>query len=89
MDESTKKQIAWSAVAWGAAVGAAWLATRGTQAARSRISGHGGDDDEVTWREAILWAVVAAVVAGVARSLGRKGAARAWTAVIGEEPPGL
>lgn len=88
-----RKQIAWNALAWVAAAGAAWAARKATTRVWAQIA----DNEEpsnpakrgTSWAEALGWAVLAGAVATTARVLAQRGAARAWEAATGETPPGV
>lgn len=74
-----------TAVGWGArrAATALWSKVYDTDAPPNP------DDTDVTWTAALSWAGLAGLSAGVARVLGRKGAAAAWQSLTKEQPPGL
>jgi hypothetical protein len=46
-------------------------------------------DRDASWRDALMWALFAGSLAGVARVLGRRGAAAMWERATGSSPPGL
>ncbi len=46
-------------------------------------------DPSVGWHEALAWSAGLGVGVGVARTLGQRGAAKAWTKATGELPPGF
>lgn len=41
----------------------------------------------VSWSQAVMWAVLSSVAAGIARVVARRGASEAWQRVTGEQPP--
>ncbi|MGH3657163.1 MAG: DUF4235 domain-containing protein [Micromonosporaceae bacterium] len=47
------------------------------------------DDPDLTWREAVTWAIASGVGVAVARLLAGRQAARMWRRWTGELPPGL
>lgn len=90
-DSSPLQQIVWSTFATLAAVVAA-VATR--KLAEVLWAGFGsGDvpddptDPDITWSQATGWALLAGAAAGMARVVGRRGAAVAWRRVTGNEAP--
>lgn len=46
-------------------------------------------DPSVDWPQALAWSVGLGVGVGVARTLGQRGAATAWTKATGDLPPGF
>lgn len=88
-----RKQIAWNAVAWVAAVGAAWAGRKATTLVWAQIAGNEEPSNPAkrgtSWAEALGWAVLAGAVAMTARILAQRGAARAWEVATGETPPGV
>lgn len=87
------KKFMWNAVASLVAFGAAWVARQGATAVWSRVSETDGPvnpaDRSVTWTSALGWAALAGIAAGLARVVGRRGAATAWEGFVGETPPGV
>lgn len=87
------KPLAWKAFAGLSAVAAAWAARQAATMIWSRASDTEGPinpaDNSITWSEALGWAGLAGLLAGVARVVGRRGAVAAWEGVTGETPPGV
>ncbi len=87
------KSKVWSVIVTGAAMVAAWVAREAAAKLWSRFADTEAPvnpaDRSSSWGAATGWAVVAGVAAGVARVLGRRGAASAWEQVTGETAPGL
>ncbi len=85
--------IAWKALSWTAAVGAAWAGRKAATALWSEVAETeppvNPADRSVSWAEAAGWATIAGLTAAVARVLARRGAAAAWEGVTGEQPPEL
>ncbi len=83
----------WLALATGSAL-IAGFAARNLLKATWRVF---SDDDpplnpeahDTEWSEAVAWAVMTGVVAGVARLVARRGMAATWKSVTGARPPGL
>lgn len=46
-------------------------------------------DRTVAWREALTWAIVSSIGAGIARLVARRLSAAGWEKATGEVPPGL
>lgn len=87
------QKILWNAVAALAAFASAWAARKTATMLWTRVSDAEAPinpaDRSVGWSEAIGWAVVAGIAAGMARVVGRRGAVAAWEAATGETPPGV
>ena len=83
----------WKALATLASVGAAVAARNATTAVWKKRTGHeppmNPADPDTDWGEAVAWTLVTGALAGVARLVARRGAARAWEKVEGDLPPGL
>lgn len=83
----------WNVLTTSVAVGAAWAARQAATALWSRLSDAEAPvnpaDRSVSWPEAAGWAVLAGSAAGLARVLGRRGAAAAWETATGATPPGI
>ena len=87
MDDHRK----WQVLSAAAGAGAALLVRQaGTSAWRhwrkEEPPVHPGDRD-VSWPDALIWAVSAAVGAAVARVVAERAAAAAWTVATGDAPP--
>ncbi len=83
----------WNGVATAAAVGAVAatkpLLERGWRIAlRSEPPGNPAAED-VTWRDAILWALVTGAIVGVIRLVAQRLAAGAWQKATGSYPKAL
>ena len=46
-------------------------------------------DRSISWTEAVGWAALSGLGAGMARMLSRRAAATGWKRAFGEEPPGV
>ena len=46
-------------------------------------------DRRIGWWQALAWAVVSGIGAGVARTMARRTAAAGWSRVFDEDPPGV
>lgn len=81
----------WQALATLASVGAAITARHATAAMWKKRTGHeppmNPADPDTDWSEAIAWTLATGALAGVARLVARRGAARVWEKVEGELPP--
>jgi hypothetical protein len=88
-----KEKTAWNVLAWISAIAMAWAGRQAASAVWSLVSDTetpvNPADRDVTWREALGWAALAGITAGLARVLGRRGAALAWERATGDEPPGI
>lgn len=83
----------WNGMASGAAVGAtlaarpltarAWRAATGSEPPGNPVR------RDVSWRDAILFAMVSGAMVGVARLVAQRLAAGAWHRAKGDYPPGL
>jgi hypothetical protein len=83
----------WNLVVGAASVAAAVAARKLATASWSRFGNTEAPvnpaDREATWPDALMWAVFAGSLAGVARVMGRRGAAAVWERATGSAPPGL
>lgn len=88
--EETSRSV-WNVLAWTAAAAAAWAGRKVATALWSRLSDAEAPANpanrSVTWYQAGAWAALAGGAAGIARVLGRRGAAAAWKGVAGDSPP--
>ncbi len=83
----------WNGVASAAAVGAvaatkpmidgAWRAAVGSEPPGNPVA------EDVSWRDAILWALVTGAIAGVIRLVAQRLAAGAWRKATGSYPKAL
>lgn len=83
----------WNGVASGAAVGAVFLTKPLVERAwrlafRSEPPGNPAHQD-VSWRDAILWALVTGALVGVIRLVAQRLAAGAWAKARGDYPKAL
>ena len=85
--------LAWKVFATGAAVGAAavarMLVTSGWTAATGKEPPANPEDPEVSWPEAVGWAVASGALIGVARLLATRKAAAYYTKSAGHRPKNL
>ena len=83
----------WNGVATGAAVGAVMvtkpLIERGWRVAFGSEPPGNPAHQDVTWRDAMLWAVVTGALVGVARLVAQRLAAGAWQKATGNYPEAL
>lgn len=83
----------WKALVSVAAFVAAWAAREAAHRAWAALGESEGPvnpaDRTIAWSQAIGWAALIGLAGGVARVLGRRGAAAAWERATGEMPPGL
>lgn len=87
------KKTLWNVITTTVAMGAAWAARQAATSLWSRLSDADAPvnpaDRSVSWPQAAGWAMLAGGAAGLARVLGRRGAAAAWESTTGTTPPGL
>ena len=92
MNENSDK-LAWKIVVTVAAAGAAWVARNAVEKTWSAITGddppQNPESPDVTWTEAVAWAVTSGVVIELSRLLARRAAAHTWVRRRGALPPGL
>ena len=85
--------LAWKVLGTGAAIGAAAVARRlvtsGWTATTGKEPPANPEDPEVSWPEAVGWAVVSGALIGVARLLATRKAAAYYTKSAGHRPKGL
>lgn len=91
--DSKNRQRMWKLVSTAAGV-AAGMATRAaiTKAWTARTGQsppQNPADPAVNWSQALAWSAGLGVGVGVARTLGQRGAVKAWTEATGELPPGF
>ena len=86
-------EAVWKVMGTGAAIGAGILAKKLATASWKLGTGHeppvNPEDPEVTWKEAIGWAVVSGAIVGVARLLAPRKAAAYYRKSAGHAPKGL
>lgn len=85
------KKAAWNGLTTLSAIGGATLARQiATKLWRgSEDPPLNPADRRVDWREAMLWAVLSGLGAGIMRMLSRRATAAGWEKVVGETPPGV
>jgi Protein of unknown function (DUF4235) len=85
--------LAWRIIGTSSAVIAAGAAHRGLSAAWRLATGDDPptipEDEETSWGEAILWAVLSGAVLGLARLVATRGAAHYYVRTTGELPEAL
>ncbi len=85
--------VVWKALTSVVAFSAAWLAREAATAVWTRLSDTDGPvnpaDRSISWTDAMGWAALAGISAGLARVVGRRSAATAWEGITGDTPPGL
>jgi hypothetical protein len=85
--------LVWKVLGMGAAVGATVLArklvTSGWTAATGKEPPVNPEDPEVSWPEAVGWAVASGAIIGVARLVATRKAAAYYTKSAGHPPKGL
>jgi len=85
--------LVWKVLGTGAAIGAAAvarkLATSGWTSATGKAPPANPEDPQVSWPEAIGWAVASGAFVGVARLLATRKAAAYYTKSAGHPPKGL
>jgi Protein of unknown function (DUF4235) len=85
--------LVWKILGTGAAIGAAVVAkklvTSGWTAATGKQPPVNPEDPEVSWPEAVGWAVASGAAVGVARLLATRRAAAYYTKSAGHRPKGL
>jgi len=85
--------LVWKVLGTGAAIGAAVvarkLATTTWTSATGKAPPANPEDPEVSWPEAVGWAVASGAVVGVARLLATRKAAAYYTKSAGHPPKGL
>lgn len=83
----------WSGVAAGAAIGATAatkpLVEKLWSAATGKEPPGNPAHRDVTWGDALLWAVFTGALVGVIRLVAQRGAAEAWRKVTGDHPKAL
>lgn len=72
-----------AAKATGKALDRTWARTRGGEPPRNPA------DNQVEWREAVLWALASGAAVGLARLVAARGSAGAWRRFTGALPPGV
>lgn len=86
-------KLVWKVLATGGAIGAAMVArklvTSGWTAATGKQPPANPEDPEVSWPEAIGWAVASGAVIGVARLVATRKAAAYYTKSAGHPPKNL
>lgn len=87
------KKLLFNALMSGAAMATAALARKGATSVWSKATDADvpaePESPRVNWTQALAWAVLAGVAAGLARVAARKGTSAAWEKATGETPPGV
>ncbi len=85
--------LVWKVLGTGAAIGAALVArkltTRVWTSATGKAPPANPEDPEVSWPEAVGWAVASGAIIGVARLVATRKAAAYYTKSAGHRPKGL
>jgi hypothetical protein len=93
MATEATKGLAWKVTALAAGSASAVLTRKLLRGAWSRARGGTPPTNPVArstdWPEALIWAVASGVALGVTRVVAQGGAAAAWRAKTGRNPPGL
>ena len=88
-----RNERSWNILAGAAAIAGAVAARKVAEGAWRRYGSTeppvNPADRTVSWGSALGWAVFAGVLAGVARTVGRRGAAAVWEKATGGTPPGI
>jgi hypothetical protein len=83
----------WNAMAGAVAVGAVRASTplieRGWRMATGSEPPENPAREDVTWRDAILWALITGAVFGIVRLVAQRSAAGAWKKARGQYPAAL
>jgi len=93
MASDATKGLAWKATALAAGAVSAFLTRKLLRGGWSLLKGGAPPSNpaarSTTWREALTWAAASGVALGVTRVVAQGGAAAAWRAKTGDDPPGL
>ena len=89
MDEDKVWNAVASVVAVGAVTAAKPVITRAWQTATGAEPPGNPAHEDVTWRDAIMWAVITGAVVGLVRLVAQRSAAGAWAKSRGHYPPSL
>ncbi len=83
--------LAWRVLGTGAAVGAGTLARKVATAGWKLTTGNeppaNPEDPDVSWKEALGWAIASGALVGVARLIATRKAAQYFTRSAGHRPP--
>jgi hypothetical protein len=86
-------QLGYKALAMGATLIGAMIARKVLSFGWTQVTGKeppaNPEHPEVTWPEAVTWAVVSGALVGLARLVAHKKIASTWHRSTGELPPGL
>lgn len=81
------RELAWTVVSSGVAIGASMVARKAITAGWEKAAGHEppvmDEDVDVSWFEAITWAAAIGAAVGVARVVSRRSAAVVWEKATG------
>ncbi len=87
------QKFMWTALVATASTAASWAARRFATLFWAKVydtdAPPNPDDEQVSWPAALVWASIAGLSAGLARVIGRRGAAAAWKTLTNEPPPGV
>lgn len=90
-DMPNRKRLAWQGVAAAAgtlaAMGVRQAAVRTWRTARHEDPPENPVARDVSWTDALTWAIAVAIGAAVARVVAQRGAAAAWEKATGDPPP--
>ena len=89
MDEDKMWNAVASVVAVGADVASKPVLVRGRQLVTGSEPPGNPAHEDVSWRDAVLWAVITGAVVGLVRLLAQRSAAGAWQKSQGHYPPSL
>ena len=85
------EKATWNVLVGVSAIAMGWAARKAAEAVWSLVSEADSPvnpaDRDASWAQAVGWAALAGVSAGLARVLGRRGAVLAWETATGQEPP--
>ena len=92
MNSKDREKLISRLILTGIGLGLAALIRRGAEYGMQKLQ---GDEDvdpadpEVPLQKAIMWAVIAGAVAGLAKILAERGTAYGYTRLMGHEPPAV
>lgn len=90
---SVIKPVAYNALATASTLAVGMATTHLLGFAWRKATGHevpdNPGDDDIPWREALLWGAVSGAVVGLGKVAARRGATAAWRAALDEDPPGV
>ena len=87
------EEYLWLAVATGSALLAGIAIRKGLELSWQKVAKNDPpihpSASDTAWTQALIWAGLSGLAAGLARLIGRRGAAAGWHRVTGHMPPGL